>query len=138
MAMSDVNCSVLLKICQSFPMSKDLLGEAAGNQLCFGGPHREQLNLLAEIIHNDKKDWFNLGLFWEWADKVSIQHMAWLHHPPWLFFTDKAQFTSFPNILYLWPIYNVSIPFLIDALAISTFLISSQLMDTFHFSPCTW
>lgn len=63
LAISDMNCSVLLKICQSFPMSKDLLGEAAGNQLCFSGPHREQLNPLAEIIHNDKKALIQLWAF---------------------------------------------------------------------------
>lgn len=36
-------------------MSKDLLGEAVGNHLCFAGLHGEQLNLLAEIILNDRK-----------------------------------------------------------------------------------
>lgn len=43
-------------------MSKDLLGEAVGNQLCLDGPHGEQLNLLAKIIYSDKK-----VLIYHWA-----------------------------------------------------------------------
>lgn len=57
-------------------MSKDLLGEAVGNHLCFAGLHGEQLNLLAEIILNDRK--------------VLIQ--------PWFFFFGNGSIRSVPNI----------------------------------------